>query len=47
MTDIQAIRELMTRFDDIVAQIKEALPNATEQEVMDLAGAAMNTALNL
>ncbi len=47
MTDTQLIREMMTRYNAVVAQIVEALPNATEEEVRKLAGAAMNTSLGI
>lgn len=45
MTDLQLIREMMTRFDTVVAQIKEAMPHATAEEIQAQAVAAMNTSL--
>jgi len=43
----QVLRELMNAWDSIVASARKRFPNATEEEIYQIASSAMKRALNI
>ncbi len=47
MTDLQTIREMLARYEEVTAKIQAAHPDATEDQVATMAATAMNQSLGL